>query len=221
MAVTAWWTSRIISPCYTLSLQKLDQSKNGLLLPYLDWRCPVLTGLFWERAKTKHQETLAVLSPFPWHMFWRTTFLGPSALTFAIGTQQATYTRWNNSHSLRIQIVRGKFHLGSFFPISFCFTITTGQSQADFFRATEQAVLMYVSTAWTLTKALESKLDRTYTWMPRVVLNISWGQHQTKSQLYTPNPDIYTILREGRMHFSGSLLSSKTGNLAWCTTLET
>ena len=60
----------------------------------------------------------------------------------------------------------------------------------SFFRATVESVMMYGATTWTLTKSLESKLDVTYTRMLRAVLNISWIQHPTKSQLYVPIPDI-------------------------------
>ena len=79
----------------------------------------------------------------------------------------------------------------------------------SFFRATVESVLMYGATAWTLTKTLESKLDGTYTRMLRAVLNISWMQHPTKSQLYGPIPAISTILRERRMRFAGHCWRAK------------
>ena len=79
----------------------------------------------------------------------------------------------------------------------------------SFFRATVESVMMYGATAWTLTKSLESKLDGTYTRMLRAILNISWRQHPTKSQLYGPMPDISTILCERRMHFAGHCWRAK------------
>ena len=79
----------------------------------------------------------------------------------------------------------------------------------SFFRATVESVLMYGATAWTLTKTLESKLDGTYTRMLRAVLNISWIQHPTKSQLYGPIPAISKILRERRMRFAGHCWRAK------------
>ena len=64
------------------------------------------------------------------------------------------------------------------------------------FRATVELTLVYGIFAWSLPKSLESKLDGTYNWMLRAVLNISWRQHPTKLQLHGPFPDISTILRE-------------------------
>ena len=46
------------------------------------------------------------------------------------------------------------------------------QIKKDFFRAVVESVLLYGSSAWTLTKRLESKLNGTYTRMLRVILNI-------------------------------------------------
>ncbi len=79
----------------------------------------------------------------------------------------------------------------------------------SFLRATVESVMMYGATAWTLTKSLESKLDGTYTRMLRAVLNISWRQHPTKSQLYGSIPDISTILCERRMRFAGHCWRAK------------
>ena len=46
------------------------------------------------------------------------------------------------------------------------------QIKKGFFRAVVESVLLYGSSAWTLTKRLESKLNETYTRMLRVILNI-------------------------------------------------
>ena len=46
------------------------------------------------------------------------------------------------------------------------------QIKKGFFRAIVESVLLYGSSAWTLTKRLESKLNGTYTRMLRVILNI-------------------------------------------------
>ena len=46
------------------------------------------------------------------------------------------------------------------------------QIKKGFFRAVVESVLLYESSAWTLTKRLESKLNGTYTRMLRVILNI-------------------------------------------------
>ena len=57
-------------------------------------------------------------------------------------------------------------------------------TKQNFFRAVVESVLIYRSTAWTLTKHLEDKLDGTYTRMLRAILNKSWKQHPTNDQLW-------------------------------------
>ena len=81
----------------------------------------------------------------------------------------------------------------------------------SFFRATVKSIMMYGATTWTLTKSLylNQKLDGTYTRMLRAVLNISWRQHPTKSQLYGPIPGISKIICERRMRFAGQCWRAK------------
>lgn len=43
--------------------------------------------------------------------------------------------------------------------------------------------LIYGSTAWTLTKWLETKLDRTYVRILSVTWNISWKEHHTQNPI--------------------------------------
>ena len=43
-----------------------------------------------------------------------------------------------------------------------------------FFRATVETVLLFGSTAWTLTQSLDKKLDGAYTKMLIVVKNVTW-----------------------------------------------
>ena len=73
----------------------------------------------------------------------------------------------------------------------------------DLFRSVVETVLLYGSTAWTLTKKLEKKLDGTYTRMLRAVLNIHWKKHPTIQQLYGKLPRISYILRERRLRLAG------------------
>ena len=63
-------------------------------------------------------------------------------------------------------------------------------TKRNFFRAVVESVLIYGSTAWTLTKHLEDKLDGTYTRMLRAILNKSWKQHPTNDQLYGNIPKV-------------------------------
>ena len=55
------------------------------------------------------------------------------------------------------------------------------QIKKGFFRAVAESVLLYGSSAWSLTKRLESKLNGTYTRMLRAISNIHWSAHPVKS----------------------------------------
>ena len=54
------------------------------------------------------------------------------------------------------------------------------------------------SSAWTLTKRLEKKLDGNYTRMLRAILNKSWRQHPTRHQLYGHLPPITKTIQVRR-----------------------
>ena len=82
-------------------------------------------------------------------------------------------------------------------------------TKRNFFRAVVESVLIYGSTAWTLTKHLEDKLDGTYTKMLRAILNKSWKQHPTNDQLYGNIPKVSDIIRERRTRFAGHCWRSK------------
>ena len=82
-------------------------------------------------------------------------------------------------------------------------------TKRNFFRAVVESVLIYGSTAWTLTKDLEDKLYGTYTRMLRAILNKSWKQHPTNDQLYGNIPKVSDIIRERRTRFAGHCWRSK------------
>ena len=88
-------------------------------------------------------------------------------------------------------------------------SVLSDNLKRSFFHATVESVLMYGASAWSLTKSLESKLDRTYNGILRAILNIFWRQHPTKLQLRGPIPDISTIFRERRMRFAGHCWRAK------------
>ena len=79
----------------------------------------------------------------------------------------------------------------------------------SFFRAVVESVLLYGSTTWTLTKAMENRLDGTYTRMLRAVLNIHWKKHPTLNQLYDKLPRISQVLRGRRLQLAGHSWRSK------------
>ena len=72
-------------------------------------------------------------------------------------------------------------------------------TKRTFFRAVVESVLIYGSTAWTLTKHLEDKLDGTYTRMLRAILNKSWKQHPTNDQLYGNIPKFQILSENGKL----------------------
>ena len=78
-----------------------------------------------------------------------------------------------------------------------------------FFRAMVEKVLLYGSTAWTLTQSLGKKVGRVYTKMLRVVKNVTWRQGITNEVLYAGLPRVSTTMRERHLKFSGHLWRSK------------
>ena len=79
----------------------------------------------------------------------------------------------------------------------------------NFFRAAVESVLVYGSTAWTLTTALENKLDGAYTRMLRAALNVSWKDHMTNKELYGSMVPISLTIKEQRMRFAGHVWRNK------------
>ena len=69
----------------------------------------------------------------------------------------------------------------------------------NFFRATVESVLVYGAITWTLTIALEKKINGSYTRMLRSALNISWRDHISNKDLYGKIPKITDTIREQRL----------------------
>ena len=71
------------------------------------------------------------------------------------------------------------------------------------FIATVESVLLYGSEAWTITKALEKRINGCYTRMLRMILNISWKQKLTNDQLYQELPRVANKIADRRMKLAG------------------
>ena len=84
------------------------------------------------------------------------------------------------------------------------------QLKRRFFRSSVEPVLLYGSSAWTLTASLEKSIDGSYTRMLRAALNIPWQQHPTKRRLYGNLSPISSTIREQRLRFAGHCWRSKT-----------
>ena len=80
----------------------------------------------------------------------------------------------------------------------------------NFFRATVESVLVYGAITWTLTIALEKKLNGSYTIMLRAALNFSWrDRYMSNKDLYSKIPKITDTIREQGLRFSGHCWISK------------
>ena len=77
------------------------------------------------------------------------------------------------------------------------------------FRAVVKSVLLYGSSAWTLTKSVENKLNWTYTRMLRAILNIHWSTHPSKERLYGNLAQITSVIKERRTWFAGHCYRKK------------
>ena len=83
------------------------------------------------------------------------------------------------------------------------------QLKRNFFRATVESVLVYGSISWTLTSALEKKIDGSYTRMLRAALNKSWTDHLSNAELYGNIPRVTATIRQQRLRFAGHCWRSK------------
>ena len=79
----------------------------------------------------------------------------------------------------------------------------------SFFQAAVVSILLYVCTAWTLSKRLKKKLDGNYTRMLRAILNKSGRQHPTRHQLYDHLPPITKTTQVRRTRHSGHCWRTK------------
>ena len=93
------------------------------------------------------------------------------------------------------------------------------QINKGFFRAVVESVLFYGSSAWTLTKTLENKLNETYMRMLRAILNIHWSTHPSKERLYGNLVQITSVIEERRTKFADHSYRSKdvvvSGLILW------
>ena len=83
------------------------------------------------------------------------------------------------------------------------------QIKKSFFRAVVESVLLYGSSALTLTKRLENKLNGTYIRMLRAILNIHWSTCSSKEHLYGNLIQITSVIKESRTRFAGHCYRSK------------
>ena len=75
--------------------------------------------------------------------------------------------------------------------------------KVGFFRATVESVLLYGAKSWAMTGKTRNRLDGSYTRMLRVVLGVSWKEHETNKELYGNLPKITDTLKIRRVQFIG------------------
>ena len=85
----------------------------------------------------------------------------------------------------------------------------TDEMKCNCFQAAVVSILLYGCTTWTLTKRMEKKLDGNYTRMLRAILNKSWRQHPTKTQLYGHLPPITKTIQVRRTRHAGHCWGSR------------
>ena len=72
-----------------------------------------------------------------------------------------------------------------------------------FFRATVESILLYGSTAWTLTQSLDKKLDGACTNILRVAKNVTWGSALQMKCFMQDHLGSRPQLERGALGFSG------------------
>ena len=93
------------------------------------------------------------------------------------------------------------------------------KQKKNFFSAVVELVLLYGSSAWTLTKRQENELNGIYTRMLREILNIHWSTHHSKERLYGNLVQITSMIKERRTRFAVHCYRSKdevvSGLILW------
>ena len=73
------------------------------------------------------------------------------------------------------------------------------------FLATVESILLYGSETWTVTKTLAKRIDRCYTRMLRMALDISWKERQTNAMVYGRLIRASDKIAQRRMRLAGHL----------------
>jgi hypothetical protein len=79
----------------------------------------------------------------------------------------------------------------------------TEELKRKFFQATIVSILLYGCETWTMTVAIQKKLDGAYTKLLRYISNVSWRDHIPNSVLYSGLPIISSVVRQRRLRFAG------------------
>ena len=65
------------------------------------------------------------------------------------------------------------------------------------------SILLYGSEIWTVTKAMEKKLDGCYTKILRMVFNVSWQDNLTNKEFYGNLPPVSSKVGFRRLKLAG------------------
>ena len=71
------------------------------------------------------------------------------------------------------------------------------------FVATVESVLLYGCETWTITRAMEKRIDGCYTNMLRMIQGVRWDQKLTNKQLYQELPPVTSKITERRLKLAG------------------
>jgi hypothetical protein len=77
------------------------------------------------------------------------------------------------------------------------------QLKVSFFRSVVESILLYGCETWSLTEALDTKLDGNYTRLLRYVQGIHWSEHITNEVVYNDLPKLSATIRKRRLQFAG------------------
>ena len=97
---------------------------------------------------------------------------------------------WTDCCSKDVNLRRGKTRSALHKLDTICKSEISSGLKIGFFRATVETVLLYISTAWTLTQSLDKKLDGAYRKMLRVVKNVTLGQRITNGVICRVSQDL-------------------------------
>ena len=71
------------------------------------------------------------------------------------------------------------------------------------FLSTVESILLYGAETWTITKAMQKRLDGCYTRMLRMAFDVSWKDMMTNEELYAGLPSVSSKVRSRRLKLAG------------------
>ena len=93
-------------------------------------------------------------------------------------------------------------------------SVLDSRLKVSFFRSVVESILLYGCETWSLTGALETKLDGNYTRLLRYVQGIHWLEHITNDVVYNGLIKLSDTIRKRRLQFAGHCIRAENQSVS-------